>query len=84
MAQKQLKTWLEKNGRSAAWLAKRLGMSRSVVSYWLTGSRTPEMWTRERIESVTGVPASGWESGPERKARKEREKRERVAARLSA
>jgi transcriptional regulator with XRE-family HTH domain len=84
MAQKQLKTWLAREGRSAAWLASQLGMSRSVVSYWLTGARTPEHWTRERIEAVTGVPARAWESTSERRARRERERCARRAARLSA
>ena len=47
-------------------------MSRASVAQWLTGARTPEQWTRERIEALTGVPASGWQSERERRAKRQR------------
>lgn len=66
MAIDQLKSWLDREGRTAAWLAKRCEMSRSSVSYWLRGLRVPAPAVRERLAMLSrgAVPARGWETRP--------------------
>lgn len=66
MATDKLKTWLDKEGRTAAWLAKRCEMSRGSVSYWLRGLRVPSPEVRERLAMLSrgAVPARGWETRP--------------------
>jgi hypothetical protein len=59
-------------------------MSRASVAQWLTGARTPEQWTRERIEVLTGVPASGWQSERERKAKRQMARQAAEQARAQA
>lgn len=80
MAPKHLRAWLQRNGRTAAWLARELGMARSSVSLWLSGDRVPEGWTRDRIALLTGVAADAWETA---EARRRRERARREAARAS-
>lgn len=45
--------WLMRNERSAAWLARRLEVSRETVSAWLAGEYSPSMARAQQIEEVT-------------------------------
>lgn len=49
----RLGEWLDKNERSAAWLARRLEVSRETVSAWLSGEYSPSMARAQQIEEVT-------------------------------
>ena len=50
----QLIEWLERNERSAAWLARRLDVSRETVSAWLSGEFSPSAARAAQIEEITG------------------------------
>lgn len=49
----QLIEWLEQNERSAAWLARRLEVSRETVSAWLSGEYSPSAARAQQIEEIT-------------------------------
>ena len=49
----ELIRWLEANERSAAWLARRLDVTRETVSAWLRGEYSPSMARAQQIEEVT-------------------------------
>jgi transcriptional regulator with XRE-family HTH domain len=53
--------WLAENDETAAGLAARIGVNRSVVWRWLhDADRSPSLRLAVRVEDVTGVPASSW------------------------
>ena len=49
----ELTEWLERNERSAAWLARRLEVSRETVSAWLAGEYSPSAVRAQQIEEIT-------------------------------
>lgn len=49
-----LKRILEDEGRSQAWLARRLAVTRQQVWMWTNGIHAPEHATRERIADILG------------------------------
>ena len=49
----ELIRWLEQNERSAAWLARRLDVTRETVSSWIRGEYSPSMARAQQIEEVT-------------------------------
>ena len=49
----ELTDWLERNERSAAWLARRLDVSRETVSAWLAGKYSPSVARAQQIEEIT-------------------------------
>lgn len=57
-----LNNWIKLEGRKAAWLADRLGVSRDAVYQWRQGNRLPIMPYRREIERITegAVPADAW------------------------
>lgn len=70
----QLSDWLSRNDRSAAWLAKRLEVSRATVGSWLAGDFLPALPRVAKIEEITGgevrltdllsIPRRGGPGGP--------------------
>ena len=48
----ELRRILEDEGRSQAWLSRRLGVSRQAVGMWVHGIYTPVPETREAIASA--------------------------------
>lgn len=42
--------WLKREGRTQAWVAGRLGVSRSLVNDWIKGRRIPK---RNHVEMLT-------------------------------
>lgn len=55
----RLSDWLEKNERSASWLARKVGVSRQTVSVWLAGGCMPSLERAMRIEKITGGNVKG-------------------------
>lgn len=58
----QVVAWLNKKGESQDWLAKELGVARSVLWRWLSGKRQPRINHIDAIEKLTKgvVKASAW------------------------
>ncbi len=60
-----LRNYRKLSGFLQSELAERLGVSKSTVSMWETGDRTPTMETLEAIADVLNVaPAVLWGSSP--------------------
>lgn len=55
-AKPELKTTLRNQGRMAAWVAERIGMSRPQMSHVLAGRRTLTAKEAERVAELIGVP----------------------------
>lgn len=45
---------------SQAQIARRVGVSRVTVGYWVSGERVPRDLHRERLESLYGIPFASW------------------------
>ena len=43
-----------------AQIARRVGVSRVTVGYWVSGERVPNDAHRDRLESAYGIPTSSW------------------------
>ena len=54
---------LKELGLTQADLARRLGVSRQVVSYYVNGERVPSLVRAVQIESITGTPPRLWVNG---------------------
>lgn len=50
-----LARWLNDNGYSEVWLAKRLGISKQQVSHYFTGTSRVMPWQKAQICEVTGL-----------------------------
>ena len=74
-----LGAWLRENGKRQVLLAKTLGVTPALVSFWLSGSRVPSAVLRAAIERWTGgaVASASWLSATDAA-------RERRLARLRA
>lgn len=66
---RQLREWLDQQGKNQEWMAARLTELRgsrvyqSSVSAWLRGAQIP-LWAALAMEKVTDIRASSWtESG---------------------
>ncbi len=68
-AGKRLKGWLDAHGHDVAWLARELGVGRSVAWRWCHSGRMPRGDFMVAIERLTGgvVAASLWKP-PAKKA----------------
>lgn len=53
----ELRRILEDEGRSQAWLCRRLGVSRQAVGMWVHGIYTPVPETRAKIAELLGRDA---------------------------
>lgn len=49
---------LRDQGRSVAWVARKLGVQRPRVHEWMSGVLRPPLWAPERIADMLGVPVS--------------------------
>lgn len=52
----RLELWLEENGRSYAWLAKALGVSRVFIHHCVHGTKPWPEGYEERISAICGQP----------------------------
>lgn len=59
-AHDELRAWCERNGRTAAEVAKMLGVTRPQVSHLQTGARKPSLALATRIQALTGIPVTSW------------------------
>jgi transcriptional regulator with XRE-family HTH domain len=57
LAAEEIRVALARQRRSGAWLARQLGVSRSWVSYRLTGQQPIDLIDLERIADALGVGA---------------------------
>jgi transcriptional regulator with XRE-family HTH domain len=55
---KTLADYLEQTGKTQAFLADKLGITRAYVSYLVSGDRQPSLSLALRIEALTGVALS--------------------------
>jgi transcriptional regulator with XRE-family HTH domain len=55
---KTLADYLEQTGKTQAFLADKLGITRAYVSYLVSGDRQPSLDLALRIEALTGVALS--------------------------
>lgn len=51
-----LKEWMKKRNMTSVELAERVGVTKTMVSYWLTGRNFPSLDNIEVISSVLDVP----------------------------
>lgn len=56
----QLAEWLKSNGEIHAQFAKRLGVTKSLMSHILAGRRRPGRRLAVQIAKETGLPISAW------------------------
>lgn len=64
-AAERLRSYLTPQITSAE-LARKLGVSQQLVYNWTHGLGRPDIELREKIEELTGVPASTWLTENER------------------
>ncbi len=77
----KIRTWLEENERTLAWLARQTGWSREMLSYVMNGHRPLSKKLASAISDKTGIALKG----PERAGRsikKEEQESELLAAAL--
>lgn len=57
-----LGAWLRENGKRQVLLAKTLGVTPALVSFWIAGERVPSAILRAAIERWTGgaVTSASW------------------------
>lgn len=64
----RLRTWLDDNDRTQAWLAKQIGDKQQNLSAWIRGRPVP-LAIAVAIRKVTDIPVEDWlvaaESGPD-------------------
>lgn len=53
-----LKDWLEREGKSDAWLAAEVGVSRPFITRIRTGARQPSLPVALKLSKITSLPAS--------------------------
>lgn len=73
-AGKLLLHWVEAQGLAKSDLADRLGVLPSAATRWFTGERSPRPPMRQKIEKLTGIPASSWTTEAEIRWAKLRER----------
>ena len=49
----RLREWLDRNSRSAAWLGRRIGVTRAAVHAWIAGYNRPDAENLAKIAEVT-------------------------------
>lgn len=49
--------------------ARRLGVSQSLISRWLSGARVPTLSAATKLERVARVPMAAWGHAPRRSRR---------------
>lgn len=55
-AVKKIKEYLKREERTPAWLAKKLGVSRAAVIYWLDNDHIPRnAEVRKKLKDMCGV-----------------------------
>jgi transcriptional regulator with XRE-family HTH domain len=64
-APSMLLAWLKKTKATQDELSKRLRVSRSLISHWLTGKRRPSPPLRDNIERIMGIPREAWYTSDE-------------------
>lgn len=52
--------WLEQEGRQRKWLARKIGVSRSTISHWISGARRPSAQHRQQLEALVGQSLTGY------------------------
>lgn len=57
LARERVAVWLLEHQHSKRWLAKKLGVSPSLVSMLVAGHRRPSLLLAKRIQKLTGIPA---------------------------
>jgi len=78
----ELGKFIVENGLSYHEVGKLLRVSKTAVSYWVTGKRVPTPPVRLQLEAFTRgrIKAADWETGKERTRRRLREDFEARAA----
>jgi len=65
---RRLKAYLERTGRSQAWLAGQLKISQPSVSEWLVGESRPKLFLRAVIATLALIAPDEWLISGEREA----------------
>ena len=55
MAQKQIRQWCAKDGRTLGWVDQQIPVASSSFSRWMTGRIVPSAVYRHRIADITGI-----------------------------
>lgn len=66
-ARQALAAWLHDRRLSLAYLADTLNLSHTTVSRWISMSSRPTHDQRAKIEALTAIPASDWDTEEERR-----------------
>jgi hypothetical protein len=61
-----VRSYLERDGRKAKWLARECSVRPEAVSHWLSGSYRPAPGAREKLSGLTGVNLRPDECWPRR------------------
>jgi len=57
-----LTDWIDRQGLSDVFAAKKLGVSKSFLCRMQQGTRWPSLARSAKIERITGIPMSAWVS----------------------
>ena len=56
VATDKIKKYLKENERTLSWLARKLGISRQAVEYWMKGEgRIPSAGIRGKLKEMIGI-----------------------------
>ena len=62
----KLQDWLDREERTAKWMASQIGSTRPMLSRWMRGHKVPHLWYVQRVHRVTGGEVSllDWDVPP--------------------
>ncbi len=55
---------LTETGRTTEEIGARVGVSDTLVSFWLTGKRKPTPARKKQLEAEFGIPVKAWDQAP--------------------